>query len=148
MEWKKMMREHQHIRHLGSRIYEVIDIQKGLTRQDDEVFFVTNIEYDLDSYSTDCLFDYVRLFGYSSLEDVNAQHPDIPDMYIVEAIATVTASFNRDNDPAFESIEEAFDHINRRWLNKKEKRSSIHGPSLEDLLQSTYVRPTWFNDDR
>jgi hypothetical protein len=140
MQWNKMTRDHQHIRHLGGRTFEVIDIQQGLTRNNDEVYFLTDIQYDLDSYSTDCLFDYVRLFGYSSLEDLKEQHHDDPDMYIVEAIATVTASFNRDSDPGFDSIDEAVDHMSRRWLGKAKKIK--RETTLSDMFSSS-VQPSW-----
>ena len=144
MEWTKMTRDDQHIRKIGNRLYEVLDIIPGANRSGDTLHFVTCQSYELDSYSDDCIFDYVRLFGYSSVEDVTAQHPDDPDMYIVEAIATVTSSYNRDADQCYESIEHARDFVNRRWLNKK-KPTMKKDPSLDDLVRPDQAMSFMYN---
>lgn len=135
-----MTREHQHIRKLDNRVYEVLDILPGTTRSSSEVYFVTCQIYELDSYSADCIFDYIRLFGYSSLDDVKSQHPDDPDMYIVEAIATVASSFNRDADKFFDELDEAVDFVNRRWLNKSKPSAKPISLDFDNFYSSIRQR--------
>jgi hypothetical protein len=134
MEWTKMTRDDQHIRKLNEHVYEVIDIISGQTRYGENGFFVTSKIHELESHSDDSIQDYVRLFGYASIEDLKMHHPDDPEMYIVEAIATVTSSFNMDGDAFFADIMEARRFVNSRWLAEAKKKKKPMPRSALDLF--------------